>query len=75
MMYKEFKAEIAKNLAAKVCISAEDMHAAGMYACQVAEKFLESNSEYRNCTYTEDYKEGIWTISFYTTFEVVFKEV
>jgi len=75
MMYKEFKVEVSKTLAAKVCISKEDLHALGVSTSEVVEEFLKSNPEYKSCTSDADFNNGVWTISFYTTSEVVFKEV
>ena len=76
MLYKEFNAEVGKTLAAIITISDEDMKAAGLgYTGEVVAKFLESNPEYKGCSYTKEIVKDIWKISLWTTSEVVFKEV
>lgn len=76
MLYKEFKAEVAKKLAVIITISDEDMKAAGFFCTgDVVAKFLETNPQYEGCSYTKDIDDGIWKISLWTTSKVVFKEV
>ena len=75
MMYKEFNVEIAKTLAAIITISDDDMIAAGFSnTADVVRKFIEINPQYKGCSYTKDVSKGIWTLSLWTTSEVVFKE-
>lgn len=76
MLYKEFKAEVAKKLAAVIMISNEDMKAAGLgYTGAVVNEFLKANPQYEGCSYTKEIEDDIWKISLWTTSEVVFKEV
>lgn len=76
MVYKEFNVKVGKTLAAKITISEEDMSAAG-FSCtgNVVKQFIKNNPEYTGCSHTSDIHKGVWTISLWTTSEVVFKEV
>lgn len=75
MMYKEFNVEIAKTLAARITISDGDMVAAGFFStADVVKKFMELNPQYKDCSYTKEISKDVWTLSLWTTSEVVFKE-
>lgn len=76
MLYKEFKVEVGKVLAAKITVSYEDL-ATSFDGCisKVVKDFMSKNPEYSKCSYTDSVSKGIWTISLWTTSDVVYKEV
>lgn len=74
MTFKEFKGEVGRVLASKITMEARDVEALGG-TYKVRQAFIKEHPEYSECSYTEEYSSGVWTISYWTTTKLVFKEV